>query len=992
LVESAVSGSGYKATHLEVFMEEGVSDFLTNKFKPEKEEDKKYAIIPSNTLLSNEIKENLTESIPKNTPVTVKKINGNYAQIVIPEKISETFDTKGILYTPNKSGEVNGKKYKGYTTSNGYDIIDFNKLNKIFHNLLKKDSSKVFYDHFSSGTERKIYFSPNRGGEKFWIERKYLSEVIDEDEIKTRTRTPKSILEAPSVKDCVTNPDYKHSTFTNEFTKSIFGPLNRLFKQEPEKIVVPEEVEEVIPHNLLSWQEIPKFYLIKPTKLKTSIETNFDKVNKIFNNQLLSEDAKLYPSKKGSKVDALGNKNANGNHRRVYYKLREADDKLNHKITKIKTGSHEAEKDEEANLLSNVATIYHTVPLKQGSLTEERTCKDAVIKVDNLKKLEAGGKNYKYVVCEQILGTEALPYVQKGWIDASILKKDNYFSAYNWDRFGFSTIEDAGDEYMYEVSGHLNCKDTTSNFVKKLWGKIDKNDSSVIDKTELNTAYKSIEFQDIVSKIVCKHKNEWSYKPDELKDEISNFFDYFIKAKPAEYHSSMNDLKEKNLDLIKEQATKLMFWDEASKLKPRPDKVEGIPPLKPAPIKLFDIGLTDADREEFAPKTKEVTPKKDEKKKKEAKKIERKFPSSEVYHFHPIAFINQMKLMFPEQKMGNISLSEARVRAFMRMFREGEGTVGEEGYTTAFDNNKITDLSTHPQKNYGGSTAAGAYQIMRYTWWELNGEVLDDNFEKTGKRNEKKDYIKKYKIPDYSPLSQDRVCAIIFRHKRDGILNLIMKGDIEQAIRKYGSAEWASLPHVGDKSRYKYKGKLQPATPMEKCIRHFNKYLKKELNGSTDLHVQYGFLNEFGIDCEKRDESIKESRGAFNIEEAIKTLNQNAQPKSIGKCGKYVRFALEGGELNTTGHPEGARDYDAFLTAKGFDILAVENLKNYKPVKGDIAVFEAFKGDKKNHPWGHVQMHNGTQWVSDFKQNNFWAGSDYSKAKPAYTILRWIED
>ena len=351
-----------------------------------------------------------------------------------------------------------------------------------------------------------------------------------------------------------------------------------------------------------------------------------------------------------------------------------------------------------------------------------------------------------------------------------------------------------------------------------------------------------------------------------------------------------------------------------------------------------------------------------------------------------------MRLIYGSGGTGDISLSEARVRAFMRMFREGEGTVGEEGYTTAFDNNKITDLSTHPQKNYGGSTAAGAYQIMRYTWWELNGEILDDNFEKTGKRNEKKDYIKIYKIPDYSPLSQDKICAIILRHKRDGILNFIMKGDIEQAIRKYGSAEWASLPHEGDNSRYKYKGKLQPATPMEKCLRHFNAYLKKELKGNSDLHVQYGFLKEFGIDCKKQDASIKNNRGTFNIEEAVKTLNKNAQPTSIGKCGKYVRFALEGGTLNTTGHPEGAKDYDSFLTSKGFDILGIEDLKSYKPQKGDIAVFEAFKGEKKNHPWGHVQIHNGTQWVSDFKQNEFWAGSDYKKAKPAYTILRWIKD
>jgi len=54
------------------------------------------------------------------------------------------------------------------------------------------------------------------------------------------------------------------------------------------------------------------------------------------------------------------------------------------------------------------------------------------------------------------------------------------------------------------------------------------------------------------------------------------------------------------------------------------------------------------------------------------------------------------------------------------------------------------------------------------------------------------------------------------------------------------------------------------------------------------------------------------------------------------------------------------------------------------PVKGDIAVMESFA----NHPHGHIQMYNGTQWVSDFRQNNFWPGSAYSTNTPNYTIFK----
>jgi type VI secretion system secreted protein VgrG len=61
------------------------------------------------------------------------------------------------------------------------------------------------------------------------------------------------------------------------------------------------------------------------------------------------------------------------------------------------------------------------------------------------------------------------------------------------------------------------------------------------------------------------------------------------------------------------------------------------------------------------------------------------------------------------------------------------------------------------------------------------------------------------------------------------------------------------------------------------------------------------------------------------------------------------------------------------------------------PIKGDIIVIEAFQGDKKYHKHGHIAMYNGTQWVSDFKQRDMWAGPDYRKHKPKHTFFRWEE-
>jgi hypothetical protein len=46
-------------------------------------------------------------------------------------------------------------------------------------------------------------------------------------------------------------------------------------------------------------------------------------------------------------------------------------------------------------------------------------------------------------------------------------------------------------------------------------------------------------------------------------------------------------------------------------------------------------------------------------------------------------------------------------------------------------------------------------------------------------------------------------------------------------------------------------------------------------------------------------------------------------------------------------------------------------------------------------PCGHIQMYNGTQWVSDFFQTRpFWPGKDYHNATPQlkFQIYRWINN
>jgi len=216
---------------------------------------------------------------------------------------------------------------------------------------------------------------------------------------------------------------------------------------------------------------------------------------------------------------------------------------------------------------------------------------------------------------------------------------------------------------------------------------------------------------------------------------------------------------------------------------------------------------------------------------------------------------------------------EARVRAFMRMLRVKEGTEGEKGYTMLFAKKDFIrdygkDRSTHPEivvsANGYSSSAAGAYQIMADTY-------NDKGFTKN--RNN-------YNINSFDQESQDKLCVTILKHnyvddrpskfynpiywkdvnetERDterenkvkekrkkfkgqngDIIKMLINNNYEKALL-LSSLCWASLPD----SPYG-----QPVGTKEQCKSNYEKFLKEELEGKSDLYIKKGFLKEFGYEC-----------------------------------------------------------------------------------------------------------------------------------------------
>ena len=103
-----------------------------------------------------------------------------------------------------------------------------------------------------------------------------------------------------------------------------------------------------------------------------------------------------------------------------------------------------------------------------------------------------------------------------------------------------------------------------------------------------------------------------------------------------------------------------------------------------------------------------------------------------------------------------------------------------------------------------------------------------------------------------------------------------------------------------------------------------------------------------------------------------------AHSRSTGYCAKYVRRALQSAGYQFTSQAS-AYMYATRGTLAQAGFVKLSN-NNYQPQIGDVAVFNR----SSKNPHGHIQIYDGSQWVSDFKQNKF---SPYSTHN-GYSVWR----
>ncbi|QYE33864.1 hypothetical protein KZX46_13635 [Polymorphobacter sp. PAMC 29334] len=120
----------------------------------------------------------------------------------------------------------------------------------------------------------------------------------------------------------------------------------------------------------------------------------------------------------------------------------------------------------------------------------------------------------------------------------------------------------------------------------------------------------------------------------------------------------------------------------------------------------------------------------------------------------------------------------------------------------------------------------------------------------------------------------------------------------------------------------------------------------------------------------------------MDIDKAVAHLDKSAGLASKGKCAAYVRRAIVAGGLSIDPHPLYAKDYGPYLLKAGLTAVAASG---YKAAKGDVVVIQSYS---TTDPAGHIAMYDGTQWVSDFKQHDIWAGPGYRIHRPALQVYR----
>lgn len=370
---------------------------------------------------------------------------------------------------------------------------------------------------------------------------------------------------------------------------------------------------------------------------------DFDTLNANFNDILKEETAKIYWAGKG----------ATSSERTVSLVKKHKDHPLYKKeywIPKSSVSSQPAAAGTPTTFLpywSKLTAQVNEVIEKEATLSSKDTITLPAGEPMWVDRTMATTKNKDNQDCVLVKGSyyneQEVKTIVQGWLLKSGLRNKN---AAHWQKdYNWKILENTGDQYFYQFDTKEG--EEAHDFIKQIWQQADTNKDKVLTQLELQNAMRSHKKVKVLSRLICKHVNEWDTwkNVQAFRAEVDTIYVKGIEKATGEEKTKLEEAKKERVALIEKKIENLCFWDKITsgdvlskqQRKEAYFKSKGAKPLNGAKPTLGGGANAKAALD------KKLT---DEFEELEKNRMPRQFPSSStVYHFHPIAFVGQMKLI-----------------------------------------------------------------------------------------------------------------------------------------------------------------------------------------------------------------------------------------------------------------------------------------------------------------------------------------------------------
>lgn len=234
------------------------------------------------------------------------------------------------------------------------------------------------------------------------------------------------------------------------------------------------------------------------------------------------------------------------------------------------------------------------------------------------------------------------------------------------------------------------------------------------------------------------------------------------------------------------------------------------------------------------------------------------------------------------------------------------------------------------------------------------------------------------KAQDYIPTqsgtiaisSVDRTVTLVAPNQTAGISNEALNREIDDLMANAQGSNARTIPVV------------QEAQHTRTVVQTFNTGANNEYQVNVDNDRAFiGISHATPAPASVAPATTQRASSAISSSAApavaARLASRAAHGRSIGRCALYVRKALQSAGYKFTPKPSAYQYAHGTLAGAGFTKISNQD---YVPQVGDVVVFNR----TSRNPHGHIQIYDGRDWISDFRQNKF---SPYSQHN-GYTVWR----